>query len=331
MKHHEAAENSTPDSVAEDQTCSRHDAAPDHAETHRREWHTHVDGFAVASLVCSLLGFLTGLGALVGIAFGLIARKRIKQSESLSGRGLALWGIVIGLVALATTTSAITFLVRHHSGRPATDAVVSGTPKAHEGLAEQELLVPSDYPAAWWSLGARSSTFDGFSTAQVAAMERCVRPLGVDTAPVEDASQLYVDSNSHLFVTDTVDVFPTTADAVADISAELNSRFPACNLPNLNPPSQFVTSWYDVGRITMTGPISVIYRSISPTGTLALDLEVSVSFRATKTGSGVLHVDEITVEKGRSESNVWITNLDSPVPISLANRMAHAAAIRLKN
>ncbi len=330
MKQHKATEDSTPDSVA-DQTLPREDPAPpvghadtvDCPETRTREWHTHVDRFAVASLVCSLLGFVTGLGALLGIVFGLVARTRIKRSESLSGRRLAVWGILLGVVALATTAGAITILVSHLSG---------------PGLAEQELLVPSDYPAGLQGQGAGSevqdtSAFDGLSTAQVAAMERCIgiSPVGIDTAPVEAASQGYADLNSNLWINDTVDVFPTKAAAVADMSAELNSSFPACQLPILNPPSQFVTSWgYDVGRITRTGPLSVVDRAISPTGTLAVDLEVSASFQVAKSGSGVLNVDEIKVEKGRSESSVWISNLDGPIPISLVNRMAHAAAIRLK-
>jgi Domain of unknown function (DUF4190) len=57
------------------------------------------NGMAIASLVCSLVGLLCGLGLPLGIIFGFVALSQIKQSSQ-AGRGLALAGIIIGFVAL---------------------------------------------------------------------------------------------------------------------------------------------------------------------------------------------------------------------------------------
>lgn len=58
------------------------------------------NGMAIASLVCSLLGWICGLGPILGVAFGFIALNQIKQSGQ-GGRGLALAGIIIGAGAIA--------------------------------------------------------------------------------------------------------------------------------------------------------------------------------------------------------------------------------------
>jgi hypothetical protein len=279
-------------------------------------------------------GFLIVLAAPFGIVFGMIARSRIRHSEEpVKGSGLAAVGIVVGIVAIATWCGIIAVASTRSTTRSVPAVMSPDLALAHRGL-----LVHSEYPTGWQGQGGGTevtdaSAFDGLSSAEVAAMEACIgiSSVGVDTAPVEAASQEYSDPNSNLDVNDTVDVFPTTAAAAVDISAESTSRFPVCQLPILNPPSQFVTGWYDVGNGKIdAGPISVIDRPIASTGARAVDLEISDTFRVTKGSSGVVHVDEIAVQRGRSESNLLITNLDGPIPISLVERMARAASTQLK-
>jgi len=76
------------------------------------------NGLAVASLVCSLFFWLYGLGALLGIVFGFIARSQIKHSGGWQkGKGLALAGIIIsfaGLVISAVVITIAVVLVRRH-------------------------------------------------------------------------------------------------------------------------------------------------------------------------------------------------------------------------
>ncbi len=58
------------------------------------------NGLAVASLVCSLL-WVFGLGGILAIVFGFIARSQIKRSgDGQRGNGLALAGIIIGFAGL---------------------------------------------------------------------------------------------------------------------------------------------------------------------------------------------------------------------------------------
>jgi Domain of unknown function (DUF4190) len=57
------------------------------------------NGMAIASLVCSLLGWACGLGPILGIVFGVVALNQIKQSGE-GGHGLAMAGIIIGAVVI---------------------------------------------------------------------------------------------------------------------------------------------------------------------------------------------------------------------------------------
>lgn len=72
------------------------------------------NGLAVASLVCSFFFWLYGLGAVLAIVFGFIARSQIKRSEgSQRGGGMALAGIIIGFAGLAIGIIAIVAIVHY--------------------------------------------------------------------------------------------------------------------------------------------------------------------------------------------------------------------------
>ena len=59
------------------------------------------NGFAVASLVCSFFFWVYGIGALLSIVFGFIARSQIKHSGGMQrGKGMALAGIIIGFAGI---------------------------------------------------------------------------------------------------------------------------------------------------------------------------------------------------------------------------------------
>jgi Domain of unknown function (DUF4190)/zinc-ribbon domain len=61
------------------------------------------NGFAIASLVLGLLGwFPCGVGSVLAIVFGFVARGQIKQSQGRqTGSGMATAGIILGFVAVA--------------------------------------------------------------------------------------------------------------------------------------------------------------------------------------------------------------------------------------
>lgn len=74
------------------------------------------NGMAVASLVCSLV-WLAGVGSILAIIFGFVARGQIKRSEgSVQGNGLAIAGIIIGFVGLVSVAGFVIFVVAlvHH-------------------------------------------------------------------------------------------------------------------------------------------------------------------------------------------------------------------------
>jgi hypothetical protein len=58
------------------------------------------NGMAIASLVCSLLGWICGIGPILGIIFGILALSKIRETGQ-GGRGLAIAGIAIGGVLIA--------------------------------------------------------------------------------------------------------------------------------------------------------------------------------------------------------------------------------------
>jgi hypothetical protein len=55
------------------------------------------NGLAVASLVCSIAGFLFFIPAVLGVVFGFVARSQIRHSSGTQGGdGLAVAGIIVG-------------------------------------------------------------------------------------------------------------------------------------------------------------------------------------------------------------------------------------------
>jgi hypothetical protein len=80
------------------------------------------NGLAIASLVCSLV-WLGGLGSILAVIFGFIARGQIKRSEAatessgrVQGNGLAIAGIIVGFVGLVALVLFVILVVAvvHH-------------------------------------------------------------------------------------------------------------------------------------------------------------------------------------------------------------------------
>jgi hypothetical protein len=74
------------------------------------------NGLAIASLVCSIV-WLGGVGSLLAIIFGFIARSQIKRADDhQQGQGLALAGIILGFLGLVTIGLVIVLaaVVDHH-------------------------------------------------------------------------------------------------------------------------------------------------------------------------------------------------------------------------
>ena len=71
------------------------------------------NGMAIASLIFGILGLtiLFGLGSILALVFGYVARGQIKRSnDAEGGRGLALGGIVLGWIGIALAILMVVFL-----------------------------------------------------------------------------------------------------------------------------------------------------------------------------------------------------------------------------
>jgi uncharacterized membrane protein len=66
---------------------------------------TSTNGLAIASLVLGIL-WLFWLGSLVGLILGLVALKQIKNRNQ-RGRGIAIAGVVLGILGLALSVVGI--------------------------------------------------------------------------------------------------------------------------------------------------------------------------------------------------------------------------------
>ncbi len=82
------------------------------------------NGFAIASLVCSLATFVfCGIGTVLGIVFGHVARHQIKRTGE-GGGGLALAGLIIGYASIGLGVVVISAVFLLARGVDSTNVVV---------------------------------------------------------------------------------------------------------------------------------------------------------------------------------------------------------------
>lgn len=76
------------------------------------------NGFAIASLFVGII-WLFGLGSIAAIALGYLGMKQIEASAGHeSGRAIAIAGIVIGIIGLASMGILVGFLISSHHNAP---------------------------------------------------------------------------------------------------------------------------------------------------------------------------------------------------------------------
>lgn len=111
-------------------------------------------GLAIASLVCGILGILTGIFiysgvslGLAGIVLGIVALVKVKNGTA-SGKGLAIGGIVTGVLSFVVAAVTISVLVLNammgqeciNNGHETSDGGYVCTLGGHE-----QTLSPSEY------------------------------------------------------------------------------------------------------------------------------------------------------------------------------------------
>jgi len=239
--------------------------------------------------------------------------------RSVSGRSLAL-AVALGCAA---------------AGGGAGAASSAGPASPAQALARSELLAVTAYPHGWTGQGSgtdstQASTFGGSDTTMLAQITRClgIPAAAVDTHPVEAAAQAYADSNSNAVMTDTVEVFPTTQFAAADVEALNNPKMPTC-LEHLFALalSDSLSSW--LGPNAAVGQVTVSKHAIPDYGAHTGDLVVAGSF--TQEGvSGTDYLDIVEVQRGRSESVLMFDNTGSRVSARIIDQLTRSAADRLR-
>ncbi len=68
------------------------------------------NGLAIASLVVSIIGLIIPLGGVLGIIFGVVGLKKVRE-QGAGGRGLAMAGVIVGCFTTLTTIVGIAIMV----------------------------------------------------------------------------------------------------------------------------------------------------------------------------------------------------------------------------
>jgi len=279
-----------------------------------------VEPLAVASLACSIAGPFTGVSALVGVVLGFVARARITRSEvPRRGLGAAVAGVIIGMSEIVVALVVVV-------------GVLLAQPSPDVALARRELLpLDAEFPS-WQAQGSDSEItqanfFGGYSGADLATVAHCVgtTPAGTVSDPAEAASQAFSPSGGSLMVSDTVDVFPTHAEAGKDAGAAAV------------PGSIHCQTWFtpsgmgpNYGPGEKDDPPVLLHRDLPQFGHLVADSECSVRY-SYGGSSGIFYTDWVTVLVGRSESNLNLTNDGSPVPAQVIDRLVRDAIRQMQS
>ena len=269
---------------------------------------------AVASLVCSLVGIVIGLGAILGVTFGFMSRNRIKASAGAkTGAGLALAGIIVGIVALVLNVTLAAILLAHRSSTspPATAAAFGGNPTAADAtLARSEALPASAYPGGYTAQGASSTNpsggfFGGYTDAQVHTLAACIgtSTTNVDSNPAEYAGQKYMSQDGASII-ENVEVYPTTQEALADVTAMANPRAGECWLHLNSDVGSSIASGIGNGATAGTATANAI--DLPGIGDHAAGVQAVIPL--TVQGAPVTaYIDFVAIQKGRSEAVLIMT------------------------
>jgi hypothetical protein len=141
---------------------------------------------------------------------------------------------------------------------------------------------------------------------------------GVDTNPVEYADQEYADPTGLLSANDTVDVFPTTAAAEADVQAAASPRAPRCVL---SVESSGIAQGFASGTTAAVGVVRVDSVTVPAAGNQATGMRIDIPFTTNGTSS-TSYETFIEVRKGRSVSVLVLSGTGSPPSAQLIAQMS---------
>lgn len=215
----------------------------------------------------------------------------------------------------------------------ATTAAGSATTGAGDAaLARRELLPASAFPSGWKGQGSGSANtqanfYGGLSRSDLAQVTGClgVSESGIDTSPAEATDQEYDDPGSNVTVAESVEVYPTEAQAVTDVTGAANPKTPQClvalagsKLQQSLPPGATAGQ---VGAQEATAP---------PYGTHHAEVVMTVPF--TYQGvSATLYIETVVAQQGRSEVVLQFTNTGGTAPATVVDSLTQAAVNKLSS
>jgi hypothetical protein len=144
----------------------------------------------------------------------------------------------------------------------------------------------------------------------------------VDTNSAESAGQKYADQGGDNIL-ENIEVYPTTANAVADVTALASPRAPSCWL-RFN--SGFGASIAKgVGNGATAGATTAVALAVPPVGDHAAGMQVVVTV-TNQGGPVTITIDLVAIQKGRSEVLMLVGGGPASDTQSLATLEAAAAA-----
>jgi hypothetical protein len=175
------------------------------------------------------------------------------------------------------------------------------------------------------------SFFAGYEGNNASLLAAClgIPTTSIETNPVEAAGPRYNGKNSALAASDNVEVFRTVEDAVTDVEAAGNPKAGSCNKHLPGPSSG--TTYYDGLKMIISSPV-FLQGPINGYGDHDANLELIANETFPKYHTTIkMNANLVFVQRGHSESVLYLSNENAPVPLTLVDDLASAAARRMSS
>jgi hypothetical protein len=295
---------------------------------------------AIASLVLSIL-WLGGLGSLLAVIFGIVARSQIGTSQGRKrGAGLATVGLTIGLIGLAGAAGLYASLALGQT---------STTPQArfrslNVSVTEAELihgtLQRADFPSSWSLEGGPAGIPGGVPVAApydddtvATALDSCVDDRSALLEPnnrIRRVESPLFYSGVSSFVQNLVAVEPSVSTARQLLNAVDRSRDSSCVAQTLTP------EWmrYVGGFPASLGPLTDPSVSLSPLNYGHLS-DPNVAFTVTfSVDSGTYplysYEDVVVIRQGQEDALLTFFSQGYPFDLTLEHQLEEKMAVHLR-
>lgn len=234
-------------------------------------------------------------------------------------RGTARWSVA--LTALGALAAAVVL------GVPAGATARSGTGSGSGELAQarKALLVLSDMPAGWVSTKAPNNPNTTVGDTQLAHCIGVAASLISENPPSVNSPQ-FQNKTGSLTVNDTITVFPSAKNALAELHTVANRKTAGCMTALAQGPLKNKLFGKPPKGVTYGTPLV----SATDPGAFPFTAGYSMSVPALSHGVTVnITVTQLFAIKGRLGQQIVFTSVGPPFPITPEQHIAAAAVVRL--